>query len=168
MKQKKVKTYVLTVSQIFPKKHRSEGQKTKFVESIREKIKLHTIRMNYELWAKRFDEIKKGNAILSVRVWEGKPYNSKQIKVFDLNHTDGIGVEKLDLTPLGFFVDEIENDLTVSDLAKNDGLSKPDFSDWFNGSISIDMPPKAIIHFSHFRYKKEIKENESFLKLNNE
>lgn len=161
---KKVKTYVLTVSQNFPKKHISEGKETNFVELIIRKLKIHTIRNNYELWAKRFDEIQKGNAVLSVRVWEGKPYNSGQKEVFQLTEKDGIGIEKLDLTPLGFFVDDLENDLTVSDLAKNDGLSKDDFVDWFNGKIVVNMPPKAIIHFGNFRYKKQINNSESYFK----
>lgn len=36
--------------------------------------KIHTIRANFELWEKRFEDIYAGKACLSVRYWEGKPY----------------------------------------------------------------------------------------------
>lgn len=161
---KKIKTYVITISETFPKGHISQGKETSFVHLIRRKLKIHTIRGNFDFWAKRFNEIKKGNAVLSVRVWEGQPYNSGQREVFQFSHKDNIGIEKLDLTQLGFFVDDLENDLTVSDLAKNDGLSKGDFVDWFNGKIVVGMPSKAIIHFTNFRYKKKVNNNESYFR----
>lgn len=70
-------TYVLTVSEFFPKTHNKAGLPTGFINAISNKTKLHTIRGNYDLWAKRFEKINKGEAVLSVRYWSGKPYNSR-------------------------------------------------------------------------------------------
>lgn len=139
--------YVLTVSEFFPKTHPKAGLPTGFINAISAKTKRHTIRSNYELWSKRAEKINKGGAVLSVRYWTGKPYNSKQKEVFVL---EKICVEKLELTPLGFFVDGIESDLTVKKLSKNDGLSEEDFKAWFKGQDFSE--PKAIIHFNCVGY----------------
>lgn len=144
-----MKTYVLTVSEFFPKTHSKAGLPTGFINSISSFKKIHTIRGNYELWKKRAEKINNGEAVLSVRYWTDKPYASKQREVFVF---EKIVVEKLELTPLGFFIDEYENDCTVSDLAKNDGLSVDDFKEWFKGHDFSE--PAAIIHFSNFRYFK--------------
>lgn len=66
-----MKTYVITVSEKFPKTHLKAGQETGFIDKIINKHKIHTIRSNYALWHKRFEEIDKCKACLSVRVWEG-------------------------------------------------------------------------------------------------
>lgn len=143
-------TYVLTVSESFPLKHKRAGIRTDFILSIAKKIKLHTIRGNYELWKKRFENIESGKACLSIRTWTGKPYNSKQVEQFKLYKSDGIGIQKLQSTLLGWFVDDLDSNLTVAELAKNDGLSKGDFIEWFKDHLFSE--PKAIIHFTNFRY----------------
>jgi hypothetical protein len=141
-------TYVLTVSEYFPKGHIKEGQETKFVNLIARLDKIHTIRGNYELWAKRAEKINRGEAVLSVRCWTGKPYNSKQREVLVF---EKIGVEKLEFDKLlGWFINDIDSDFTLKDFAKNDGLSVEDFKSWFKGQDFTK--PKAIIHFSEFRY----------------
>ena len=89
----KIKTYVITVSEFFPKTHNKSGLPTGFIDKIGSKIKKHTIRGNYELWKKRIDEIQKGNAVLSVRYWTGKPYNSKQKEVYVFGKDSGIGIQ---------------------------------------------------------------------------
>ena len=78
----KIKTYVLMVSTKFPAYHFLNGEPTLFIEKIASGEKITSIRFNYELWRKRFEKINKGEAVLSVRSWEGKPYRSKQIKNF--------------------------------------------------------------------------------------
>ena len=88
----KKKTYVLTISQVFPQSHNRKGEPTNFIVSIAKFEKIHTIRANYELWEKRIAEINKGNAVLSVRVWTGKPYRSKQREMFAF---ESVGIEKL-------------------------------------------------------------------------
>lgn len=144
------KVYVLTVSQVFPKTHRRAGEPTDFIKKIVNGEKAHTIRSNYELWRRRAIEINAGRAILSVRVWEGKPYNSKQHEVFVYEE---IGVEKIQFDAvMGIFINDIDSRLTVRDLALNDGLSFEDFKEWFKG---YDLKePMAVIHFSIFRYEK--------------
>lgn len=142
-------TYVLTVSDFFPKTHNKAGLPTGFINAISRLNKIHTIRGNYELWAKRAERINKGYAVLSVRYWTGKPYNSKQREVFVF---EKIGVEKLQLDVLGWFINDIDSDYTIKDFAKNDGLSEDDFKSWFKGQDFTK--PKAIIHFSEFRYSR--------------
>lgn len=155
-------TYYIMISQTFPKTHNRHGQKTGFVKSISDKIKLHTIRGNYAFWEKRFEKIKKGEAYLSVRVWKGEPYKSNHVEVFRYNNTDEIGIEKLTfkekiMTPFECIIKQdrsiyTPNETTLDELAKNDGLSLPDFKEWFK---KCDLnKPMAIIHFTEFRYKK--------------
>jgi hypothetical protein len=145
----KKSVYVLTVSEFFPKTHPKAGLPTGFINAISSSNKIHTIRGNYELWAKRAEKINKGEATLSVRYWTGKPYNSKQREVFVF---EKIGVEKLQLDIFGWFINDVDSDYTTKDFAKNDGLSEEDFKLWFKGQDFTQ--PKVIIHFSDFRYSR--------------
>lgn len=155
-----MKTYILTILEKFPKTHPKSGEPTNFPLSIKHYDKIHTIRGNYDLWAKRFEKINAGEAVLSVRVWEGKPYNSKQIEIFRYDYRRNIGIEKLNMDT--FEVGRDDNDevflnfkvgkamVSADLLAKNDGLSYEDFENWFKGyDFSI---PMAVIHFTDFRY----------------
>ena len=164
-----MKTYVLTVSRYFPATHKRKGEETFFVDKIRFMLggwnlsegkngkKIHTIRANYELWAKRIKEVQEGKAILSIRYWSGKPYNSKQVEIWQLDQHSGCGVQKLE-----FYKDKDEvpsikyplisnlSEPDINSIAKNDGLSLEDFKEWFK---SYDLSePMAIIHFTSFRY----------------
>ena len=142
-------TYVLTVSQKFPTTHKKSGQSTGFPLAIKHNNKIHTIRGNYDLWAKRFEKINAGKAILSVRIWEGKPYASKQLEIFKYDYTHKIGIEKLE-DPTNFVFALIEGKQINWDLvAKNDGLSFEDFCEWFKVRTNS---PMAVIHFTDFRY----------------
>lgn len=166
-----MKTYVLTVSRYFPAKHPRRGDRTYFPDKICLTIgkyeeakfieefgclltKIHTIRANYDLWKKRIDEVNAGEAVLSLRYWTGKPYNSKQQEFARLDKSTGIGVQKLT------FSSQLFNSMLVdghycftnieTSIAKNDGLSFDDFEAWFKG---YDLSkPMAIIHFTEFRY----------------
>jgi hypothetical protein len=120
------------------------------------KSKLHTIRGSYELWKKRIDNVNSGSAILSLRYWSGKPYNSKQVEVCQLDKDSGIGIQKL-----VFFIPDISKPLIEINetyhlsiapnlLCKNDGLSIEDFKEWFR-PYKLDKP-LAIIHFTNFKY----------------
>lgn len=145
-----MKTYVLTVSERFPKTHPRAGEKTEFPLAIVHYDKIHTIRANYALWEKRFKKINKGEACLSVRIWSGKPYRSKQQEIFRYDHTRGIGIEKLFLEK-DLHKGYVNRFLVHGGvLAKNDGLSFPDFQAWFSGYGMTE--PLAIIHFTDFRY----------------
>ena len=129
-------------------------------------MKLHTIRGNYELWSKRFEQIEAGNAALSIRCWSGKPYHSKQTEIVKLTKEDGIGLQKAYIDRLQYIG---RNDMNLSPrvvrdywqtedpiidgetMAKNDGLSSlRDWMPFFNGHNISN--PLAIIHFTKFRY----------------
>lgn len=113
--------------------------------------KIHTIRANYPLWEKRFAEIARGEACLSIRQWTGKPYRSPQVEIGRLTHADGIGIQKLDdSSPFVYLIDGHEAEMTELELAHNDGLSLGDWRDWFKGHDIFK--PMAIIHFTKFRY----------------
>lgn len=170
-----MKTYVLTVSRQFPATHKRAGDRTffpekilvgqggdiepKFIEEFGELLlKLHTIRANYELWAKRLKQVQEGKAIISIRYWSGKPYNSKQVEICQLDKHSGCSVQKLvffesDIyCPYAYGLDGISNEpiYQLAQLAKNDGLSLEDFKEWVKG---YDLSkPMAIIHLTSFRY----------------
>ena len=161
--QEDMKTYVLTLSQNFPVTHSKAGQPTFFKDKMHAAIthndeywnKLHTIRANYPLWKKRFEQINRGEACLSIRQWTGKPYASKQVEIARLTKEDGIGIQMLtfynnDIDQ--FNLPEINNDHTwhLEDIAENDGLDIFSWLDWFK---DYDLSqPMAIIHFTKFRY----------------
>lgn len=147
-----MKTYVLTISRNYPTTHSRAGEPTSFILKINALTKLHTIRGNYELWKKRFDEIAKGKACLSVRYWTGKPYYSKQQEVFNLKNTDGIGIEKILFSDYLFtcLINDTIHSVSLETIADIDGLCLEDFKEWFK---KYDLSkPMAIIHFTHFRY----------------
>lgn len=160
---KKLTTYVITVSETFPKKHRLSGEPTGFVPQILGKRKIHTIRSNYALWEKRFEKIDKGEACLSVRVWTGMPYRSKQEEFMRLTKDDGIGLQKLVFFNSDLEIPAIDNgngkELIKGDgfwrapilLAHNDGLFFKDFKEWFKGYDLSE--PMAIIHFTKYKYE---------------
>lgn len=147
-----MKTYVLTISKYFPKGHMFEGMETGFVDKIATGRKIHTIRSNYELWRKRIEKIEAGNACLSLRFWEGKPYKSKQFEFARLTKAwNKIGLQKI-VIGSGFppMIDDVADKELLSDIAKNDGLSFIEFLSWFQ---KYDRSkPMALIHFTGFRY----------------
>ena len=163
-----MKTYIITVARTFPKMHKRAGEQTLFTEKIAcavfcpgncdecdfQSPKIHTIRSNYELWEKRAQHINEGKAVLSIRYWSGKPYNSKQVELCQLNE---VGVQKLQrknstlVDNRQYVIDgNTKPGLITVTLAKNDGLGVYDFMDWFPKGIG--MEPMAIIHFTEFRY----------------
>lgn len=161
--KKKIVTYYLTLSQVFPHNHIKAGEPTGFkdkffngLDNERDDGKIHTIRANYEFWRKRFDKIDEGEAVLSIRQLVGKPYGkgSTQIELAKLTRDDGIGLQQLRFT-----VDTNCERVALIDgitlpslrvLANNDGLSLQDWNDWFRGYDC--SKPMAIIHFTKFRY----------------
>ena len=161
-----MKTYILPVSKTFPKYHKRAGQPTEFLKKISSVLieknecnlpKIHTIRANYALWKKRIEEVKKGNAIIKIVTWSGRPYHSKQQAFYPLSFRDNVDIQKLEFYedkdnvpsikyPL---VDNISQQI-IETIAENDGLEYKDFKEWFkNYNLS---EPMAIIHFTNFRY----------------
>lgn len=144
-----MKTYVLIVSERFPQTHNRKGELTYLPTKIKNGEKIHTIRGNYELWEKRITDVKNGLARLSVRVWEGKPYKSKQIEIFEFNSETGIDIQKLE-DPTNFVYANVNGKyINWSEIAKNDGLSFNDFCNWFKVRSN---KPMAIIHFTNKIY----------------
>lgn len=160
-----MKTYVITLSKVFPATHPRKGEPTgfrdKFLAAIKqlegEWWKLHTIRANYTLWAKRIAEVQRGEAVLSVRQWSGVPYCSKQIEIARLTKDDGVGIQKLELELADKMfrayhprIDEGKSYTSLAQLANNDGLSLGDWAWWFRNYDHSKY--LAIIHFTSFRY----------------
>lgn len=163
-----MKTHVLIISITFPKIHKRAGEETNFIDKIQIGLdigeycnlpfppydpKLHTIRGNYELWAKRIKEVQEGKAILSLRYWSGKPYNSKQFEFCKLDKDSGIGIQKIDFSTDYLYtvlIDGKRFPFSHDMIAEHDGLTENDFEEWFKG---YDLSkPMAIIHFTKFRY----------------
>ena len=166
---KKPKTYNIMLSSVFPVTHPKAGQETGFAPKAMAAVnnmpcylkKLHTIRANYYLWKKRFEEVERGEAVIKLRQWTGKPYRSKTKEIKTLTAADGIGIQKLQLydaegempfTPFidGFTMGYAYIEDGFKNLANNDGLSLEDWQAWFKGYDKAK--PLAIIHFTSFRY----------------
>lgn len=180
-----MKTYVITLSERFPATHPRKGEPTYFKEKFEQaqaitkagkspcvlpypdfiEPKYHTIRTNYRLWAFRFAKINTGQACLSIRVWSGKPYRSKQVEIARLTKEDGIGLQALEFLefdpafkPGIWIVGKTYEQSQKLILAKNDGLSFDDWNAWFFGKKKNGKPlhdlsqTMAIIHFTSFRY----------------
>lgn len=169
-KEKPLKCYYLMISRYFGKGHPNAGQSTYFVEKIHKALgtyslvenlnfeilnncepKIHTVRLNYALWKKRFEEIAAGKAYLSLRYWLDEPYKSPQEEFARLTAKDGIGIERLNFKKGNIFINDLKN-YTIGNIAKNDGLTLFEFGNWFNDIQ--DNKDYAIIHFTKFRYEK--------------
>ena len=141
------KVFVLMLAEYFPKSHPNAGKPTNFEWKFLDEKKIHTIRKNYQLWAKRIDLINKGEAILSIRMWAGKPYKSKQQVIVDL--IAPLGIEKATFEDDGLHIWDCAYIPEYLLVAENDGLSEDDFEAWFTPRPNEEM---AIIHFTDFRY----------------
>ena len=147
-----MKTFVLILSEKFPSSHPRSGEETGFLVSLKDQLKKHTIRGNYELWKNRIDQVNNGEAVLSIRKWGGKPYRSKQVEILQLTHLAEIDVARLNAYGEGFEVEHSDGIWKIvpdNVIAKNDGLKYQDFKDWFDGYKMKDM---ALIYLSAFRY----------------
>ncbi|MBD3748960.1 MAG: hypothetical protein IE931_05645 [Sphingobacteriales bacterium] len=156
---------VITFSRVFPKYHPKAGKETFFVEQLINSLgiilpfvkddllpyvndfmvlagemqKHHTIRAG-----KRF----KAGDYFSPRIWSGKPYNSKQIKICDdvlikktwdieINNRGGAAWFEVLINgeiygQIHHGNDEDVNVLGLCNLAQNDGLSLRNFQAWFS------------------------------------
>ena len=165
MTEKKIKTYNIMLSRVFPDTHPRAGEDTGFKPKVLTALnnlpcyrqKLHTIRANYPLWKKRFEEVERGEAVIKLRQWTDRPYRSKTVLIKTLTAKNGIGLQKLtmrmpDRGNLPFYViDDCMFFSTANVLSKNDGLSLDDWQSWFKDYDWTQ--PLAIIHFTPFRYK---------------
>lgn len=190
-----MKTYVLMISKVFPAYHPRAGHPTFFKEAIAAGIegnrlvtlttsrrvgkhniilneqagKLHTLRGSYDLWKKRAEKINRGEAILSLREWSGKPYASKQEEFMQLTK---VGVQEILISRPNYLGRESVFQIAIDrkkiaaysdkalipavdqgkekvfqNICKNDGLSVDDFCKYFKNPLD-----GCIIHFTDFRY----------------
>ena len=145
-------TYVLMVSEVFPKGMGMDGVNTYFPNKIRDGVKIHTIRTNYPFWKKRIDAVAAGKAVLSIRRWTGKPYRSSQAEIARFNHLSGIGIESVRLAAQGMPIVNDAIPVSPAIMAHNDGLTLEEFSAWFKDYDHTQE--MAIIHFTSFRYSE--------------
>lgn len=176
-----MKTYVITLSQVFPTGHSQSGNETNFKfefllgqhcpdcemkqdlsgEEISRcnscvraclRPKLHTIRANYPMWEKRIGEVQSRQAVLSVRQWTGKPYRSPQVEVAKLTSEDGVGIQKLAFCgELSRF--KIENGINIPITEELAQNDGLSLENWIEWFKGYDLnQPMAIIHFTKFRY----------------
>lgn len=146
---KPMKSYILMLAKVFPATHSRCGDDTDFLPKLA-KQKIHTIR-NVGKWEKRVTEINAGKAVLSLRMWTGKPYHSKMVEI--ARYTT-VGLQHVSMSysadmPLPTaYVDG--NYVSVYDLAENDGLELPDFIEWMFPKDNVY--DGVILHFTDFRY----------------
>jgi hypothetical protein len=118
--------------------------------------KIHTIRANYPFWEKRIKQVHAGEAILKICYWRdprGRFLKGNElIEICQLDASSGIGVQKVNLS-FRSLISQVDGSVwnqNIDGIAKNDGLSFPDFKEWFK---KYDLSePMAIIHFTKFRY----------------
>lgn len=149
------KKVILTLCKVFPVTHQRAKQPTGFEEKLNCGEKIHTIRGNNKgVWDSRYADIASGGKYLSIREWEGRPYNSQQREIA---RRDQIGLQKITMT---YGTDDAVpqawvdgRKVPVEELAKNDGLSVEDFVNWFFGSVHEgNVFEGVVIHFTDFRY----------------
>lgn len=184
----KLKTFPIMISKHFMRDHPRAGEDTQFREKIelavagKRKIvvstwldknkltrtraelseetgKIHTIRDNYEYWARIASEVNAGRGVLSLRQWTGSPYNYQRdgSKPKEFLQLTKMGVQRFGYEhhqPAAFIDGGCKKELEfhfsqrIQIIATNDGLSLDDWHGWFQK----DMSDAAIIHFTDFRY----------------
>lgn len=118
---------VIIFSTKFPVYHPRSGEPTEFVKKILKGEKIHTLRENKKGKFKTGDKV-------SMRIWSGRPYCSKQIEFAQCT------IEVTDIN----FKDYI---YSFRFPAQDDGLSEQDFIDWFGGQEKIDNWQGSCIWF---------------------
>lgn len=154
-----MKTHVITVAKKYPRGHKRGGQLTGFKTKIIAGSKIHTIRLNFNYWKKKIDQIMAGEAVLSLREWTGKPYNSPQEEFARLDFSHGVGIERIKTNYKGYAGIPGGPSIDRLALAQNDGLLFSDFIQWFPGSFQVGTKvlDAGIIHFTPFRYDSRSK-----------
>lgn len=128
------------------KGHPRAGDPTGFENKIRSGEKIHTIRTNYDYWKPIVDCVNRGDGMLSVRKWTGKPYRSKQEEITQL---DEVGLQHFEWDPDKFMCIDGKYPTKLDPIAINDGLSPKDFWNWFEDKLPFQG---ALIHFTDFKY----------------
>ena len=172
---------VVTLSKKFFGNHPRAGEPTDFRKKVLNYNKIHTCRINYEFWRKKFEKISQSGGKLSIRQWSGKPYGAgttmEEVKDIPYENVEfpECGIQKLtmrmeDLTDgdkhaideatdfvyKGTFLFKANVDgkkIEFRFLAENDGLSAEDYAAWFLPAFKkVSVADFAIIHFTSYRY----------------
>jgi hypothetical protein len=148
-----IKKAIITLSKVFPATHSRKGYPTGFSGKLEKGYKKHTIRANYEWWAKKMEAINDGRMYLSIREWSGKPYCSPQN---ELRQVYNIGLQKIVMTyDSNDDVPQVWIDgkkIPIQEVCKNDGLDLNDFIEWFFGNSKLNTFDGVCIQFTNFRY----------------
>ena len=151
--EKKVKKAIITLSKVFPATHSRKGDPTGFSGKLEKGEKRHTIRANYDWWAKKMEAINDGRMYLSIREWSGKPYCSPQN---ELRQIHKIGLQKVEMTyDSNDDVPQVWIDgkkIPIQEVCKNDGLDLDDFIELFFGNSKSNTFDGVCIQFTNFRY----------------
>ena len=144
-----------TVVVILSKDTFKEGKKTNKPSCFAKKViagqKVHTIRANFDYWAKKISRVKDTAGKLSVREWSAAPYRSPQ-NIILIVPASITGVQKLQLTRsrevVSHFIEGraepflkkrteeytalVDGEpIILETLAANDGLTVEEFKEWF-------------------------------------
>lgn len=197
--ESQIKIYRMPLARVFPAAHPKAGEQTGFKSKILKALtcpdrpdraaaaceKLHTIRATSasptaKTWLQKVAEVQKGEAVLALYEWSGKPYSadgcanlfvfgagaakdfiSALLKSEKYRHAhpaidSGVGVQELSFGAEHIAMPKVRTGLHEKKpifsyaLAKNDGLTVEDFRAWFKG---YDLSrPLEIVHFTKFRY----------------
>jgi hypothetical protein len=137
---------VIMIAKRFMKGHPREGEPTFFETNILNGKKKHTIRAG--------NRIEKGE-IVSLRTWLSKPYRSKQrefaqvlvSRVWPITikpNTEPYSEQNFSIhigdRYVAYWKPGTTANITQTELAKNDGLSKKDFLSWFGLDKKVIKP----------------------------
>lgn len=159
---------VITYSRTYPSYHPRAGEHTYFVEKIWLNLPIQisyklicdlnpnlSVDLKWKFWRsinhdiieKKYHTIRAGNRWkvgdwFSPRVWSGKPYDSKQIIIAPDITVKKVWDFEIKVSPGHGMRIWINNNIIDSDtenrLFLNDGLSKPDFLEWFKFPKKFD------------------------------
>lgn len=140
---------VIMFSRVFPVYHPKAGEPTNFVEKIwtsledYDKIKFHKdLKSAYlsESFSPKYHTIRAGHRfkvgdVFSPRVWAGKPYRSKQLKIANDLEVKQVYDFELRKGDFNYYLNgKLLKIDQLKEVAKNDGLHIDDFECWFNSA----------------------------------
>lgn len=168
----KPRIYQLGISKVFFKGHPKAGKQTHFRFKIEQAMieclhtddgellptgpgKIHTCRPNYKYWKGIEGKVNSGYGVLSLRQWEGKPYNSSRPEFMLLSK---MRVDHLVIETKGFgkgsaavrlYINGENHSSKLDQFAVNDGLENGlDLIHW----LGWDGFDGALISFTDFCY----------------
>lgn len=158
------KKHNLLIARRFLKNHPNAGKPTNFKEKIFKLQKLHTLRLNYDIWFKQLMEVRTGEAVLQLKEWKGDPYKSKQntIAVFEDIYFQKWSVnidDFLQYKSSAVFKFDNYHYQTAEKVAIADGFDEfSDFYNWFLPKVKQDKQENKsnlegiAIYFTNFYY----------------